>query len=362
MGLWKDKARKHWRYSFQYQGQMYTGRGYQTKRDAATAREERRKEIKKPTKIGMAFSEAVNLYLDHAERRFVPEVYNNKKYAYSCLFKFFKNHDFQMHEITTSMVKAYLDSRHSNNNFNVHRREISALFTYAKETLEVIDKNPLRKIEKMPHTVGEKYIPSEDDIIKLILVADPKTDERDLLMVLLHTLARIDEALRLTWDDINFDRKILNKKTRKTKDGSWKKVPVKINDELYGVLFKRWQARESNTWVFFNKRTGDRFLKRPKFMKGLCSRAKIQPFGFHTLRHLMSSLLNDDPKVSKKTIQKILGHASQRTTEIYLHELEGSIESAMDSISGKFTKKKTNPHPLPAPTNKKRTFRKSENP
>ena len=58
-------------------------------------------------------------------------------------------------------------------------------------------------------SVKEKYIPSEKDIIQLILAADPKTDEKDLLMVILHTLTRIDEALRLMWDDINFEKRTL---------------------------------------------------------------------------------------------------------------------------------------------------------
>jgi integrase len=75
-------------------------------------------------------------------------------------------------------------------------------------------------------------------------------------------------------------------------------------------------------------------------MMGLCKRAGIIPhFGFHTLRHLMSSLMADNPKISTKTIQKILGHETQKITEIYLHELDGAVGDAMDSISGKFTQK-----------------------
>ena len=86
-------------------------------------------------------------------------------------------------------------------------------------------------------------------------------------------------------------------------------------------------------------------------MKGLCKKANVEPFGFHSLRHLMSSLLDDDPKVSTKTIQKILGHASQRTTEIYLHELDGAVKNAMDSISGKFTYSPKKPQPKIATQN-----------
>ena len=34
----------------------------------------------------------------------------------------------------------------------------------------------------MPHTPGEKYIPPEEDILKLIISADPQTDEKDLIL------------------------------------------------------------------------------------------------------------------------------------------------------------------------------------
>jgi len=281
----------------------------------------------------------VNLYLDHASRRFTKEVYKYKVYVYKNFFEFLKN-DMSIDKITTAVVKTYLDTRHSNNNFNVHRRELSALFNYAMDILEVVDRNPIKKIPKMPHTAKIKLIPKEQDIIKLLLVADPNTDEKDLLLVLLHTLARIDEVLRLSWDDINFEKRILTKRTRKTRNSIWKEVKVKINDELYDVLWKRWNNRKQDRWVFYNEKTEDRYYKRPKLMKGLCKRAGIEPtFGFHALRHFISSLMNDNPKISTKTIQKILGHSNQKTTEIYLHELDGAVEDAMDSISGKFIHK-----------------------
>jgi len=70
--------------------------------------------------------------------------------------------------------------------------------------------------------------------------------------------------------------------------------------------------------------------------------------GTDTLRHLMASLMADNPKISTKTIQKILGYSESKTTEIYLHELDGSIENAMDSISGKFTQKNEKPQPKAA--------------
>ena len=39
---------------------------------------------------------------------------------------------------------------------------------------------------------------------------------------------------------------------------------------------------------------------------------------------------------------------SSYLTEIYLHELDGAVEKAMDDLSGKFTQKETKPQPKPA--------------
>ena len=291
-----------------------------------------------PIETGMVYSQVINEYLDHAERAFATKTYKGKKTVYANFHKFMKC-DPPIKEISTQVIKNYLMTRPSNNNFNVHKKDLSALFTYAKDILEVVNSNPVLKIGKLPHNPKEKIIPTEESIIKLMLAADPTTDEHDLLTVLLHTLARIDEILRLTWADINFERRILVKKTKKTKDHAYKDVPVKINDELYATLWKRWEVRTQDTWVFFNEQTATRYYHRPKFMKGLCKRAGIAPyFTFHTLRHMMASLMDDNPKISLTTIQKILGHSEARTTEIYLHKSIVAHDEAMDSISGKFTK------------------------
>ncbi len=346
MGFYKDPKRKDWIYRFQYLGKNYGGRGFTTKKEAMAAREDRKRELKnqRPKVTGMAFSEACDIYLDFAKRRFVVGVFKHKKYVYKCFYQFIGG-DLPLINITTEMVSKYLATRHSNNNYNVHRKQLSAFFTYAKDILESIEKNPCRKIALLPHTANEKQIPKEADVIKLILATNPKTDERDLVIVLLHTLARIDEALRLTWADINFEKKTLIKWTRKTKDGSYKKVMISINQELNATLWRMWQNRKQDQWVFYNEKTENRYFHRPKFMRGLCKKAGIVPhFGFHTLRHLMASLMADNPKTSTKTIQKVLGHSAHKTTEIYLHELDGAVENAMDALSGKFVIKEDKKH------------------
>ena len=346
MGLWQDKTRKDWCYSFQYRLEIYASRGYKTKKDAVAARAERKKDVKnKPIETGMVFSEAINLYLDHAKRSFAPKTYQTKVYVYKCFYTFLKT-DFNMRDITTQVIDAYLKTRPTNHNYNAHKKEISALFTYSKDILEIIDKNPVKKLKDLPHTKKIKTMPSEEDIIKLLLAANPHNDEKNLIIVLLHTVARIDEILRLTWQDINFEKRTLIKRTKKTKSRGYKEVPVKINDDLYKTLWRMWENRKQERWVFYRAETDDRYYRKANLMKALCKRAGITPhFGFHTLRHLMASLLNDNPKVTIGTIQNILGHETQKTTEIYLHRGDAAIESAMDSLAGKFAEKNENRNP-----------------
>jgi integrase len=126
-------------------------------------------------------------------------------------------------------------TRPSNNNFNVHKKDLSALFTYAKDILNVVDFNPVLKIKNLPHNRKDRIIPSEECIIKLMLAADPTTDEHDLLTVLLHTLARIDEILRLTWADINFEKRILIKKSYRK---CCQKKMLKLNSVLIFEILK----------------------------------------------------------------------------------------------------------------------------
>jgi integrase len=238
------------------------------------------------------------------------------------------------------MIHTYLKTRHSNHNYNVHRKEIRALFNFAINHLEIINYNPVRKLEVMPHTPGKKHIPTEEEVLRLIVAADPE-NERPLIQVCLHTLGRIDEILRLTWEDVEFERRTVTLYTRKRKDGAYEPDDLPMNDDLYQILWDLWTKRKQNQWIFFNEKTGTRYMKRPKLMRSLCKRAGIPHFGFHDLRHFMASFLADRKKQSTKTISKLLRHKNTRTTEIYLHSIDDAAREAMRSVEGQFFGKTT---------------------
>jgi integrase len=346
MGIWKDSTRKDWRYSFQYRGEIYAGGGHETRREAAAAREDRRKKIKsQKTQTGTAFSDIANQYLDEAERRFAAQTYRYKRHVYGCFIKHAGN--IPVESITEDHVSSYLSTLTSNNLFNVHRKDLSALFTWAQKVKRIAIHNPCAAIDKMPHNAADKIIPSEKEVLAIIAASAPG-DDRDIILTCIHTLGRIDEVLRLRWQDVNFDLRSVTLWTRKRKGGEFEADTLPLNEALYSVLYARWKARKQDLWIFYNEKRETRYMHRPKMMRGICKRARVPFYGFHALRHFMATMLSDKAKVSTPVVSALLRHKNIRTTEIYLHSANSALREAMDQADVFFTSKKDDPQASPA--------------
>lgn len=330
MGLWKDKTRGDWRYSFKHLKKVYAGGGFKTKADARAAREIRRKAVKeeKPIKTAITFSEIANQYLDWSERRHARKTYQYK----SMVFREFLSHqgNIEFLSISPIVIHEYLISRPSNHNFNVHRKELCSLFSYAQRHLGIVAANPVLSVEKLPEEQKRKNIPTYQEFLKIVSAANP--EEKPLILILAFTLARIDEILRLTWKDINFEHRVVTLWTRKRKGGNWEPRHIPMIDELHRILKPMWNRRLQDEWVFFHKREGTRYNRRPKMMRSICKRAGVPLYGFHTIRHFGATFLNDAQGVSVGVVSKILGHKSQRVTEEYLHTIPSSVREAMKKL------------------------------
>ena len=93
--------------------------------------------------------------------------------------------------------------------------------------------------------------------------------------------------------------------------------PLPEGSELYKALKWQWEHRDKNSpYVFTNTKTGEKFVSRRRFMKGLCIRAGVRPFSFKAFRKFGPSVLNDVHKVSMKKLQTLLRHQNHKTTEV----------------------------------------------
>ncbi|TCJ96190.1 site-specific recombinase XerD [Volucribacter psittacicida] len=102
----------------------------------------------------------------------------------------------------------------------------------------------------------------------------------------LMTGARMTEILSLTWDKIDFDRKIAIVTSDIAKSG--KARPLPLSNEVILMLKKKWNDRVSG--FVFHRGNGKYIteIDREDFKRAL-SRANIENFRFHDLRHTWAS-------------------------------------------------------------------------
>jgi len=116
-----------------------------------------------------------------------------------------------------------------------------------------------------------------------------------------------------------------------------------INDELMEILCQYLAVRDQfyNYWLtpaLFVSKKGNRLAIRTmedNFKNILLYTSIDVPFNVtcHTLRHSMASHLNDN-NVDILIIQSILGHASTRSTEPYIHPSADRIRNALEKLPG----------------------------
>jgi integrase len=182
-------------------------------------------------------------------------------------------------------------------------------------------------------------VPPPEDIDRIRLVAN--MDERDFIECVYHTLARRSEVVRPTWEDVNFEQRWVRLYTRKRRGGELQGDYLPMNDTLFKVLHDRWKVRDKDSLKVFSftphelRYMMERLVRKAnKAIKGKGKERKIKPFGFHAIRHHVSSILNDSGKANMKQIQKLLRHRRQSTTEIYLHSVNRDLHEAASLLNG----------------------------
>jgi len=345
---------KGWRYDFTLKGARYTEAWFKTKTKAKAAEAAKRKELKKPKPIqekpiDMAFLDLVNLRLDHVNEHHSDEHYRTYKYLGKRWVG--KWGDMNCSEITTDMVHQHLLERKKISAYTANKdlRYFRATINYGLEN-KLISNNPAEGLEFFAVDKKVKYIPSADDIDKVIAVAEE--DDKDFLWTLRETMARVSEVNRLLWEDVDFKRKYVILYTRKKKGGHLTPRFIPMTQKLHGVLRQRYEKRNpEKPWVFWHRywsRKAGKFCEGPygdrkKLMRRLCKKAGVKYFRFHPIRHSGASIM-DANNVPIVAIQKILGHENRKTTEIYLHSNDDLEKNAIRAFERAREKSHTKSH------------------
>jgi integrase len=329
------KDRGKWRGVVKINGRRFTD-SFDTKREAIIWENDFRKNLSLP-KQSMSINEFSKKYLSLAQSKYTKHTYK-EKVTLADRFKSYVGSNTPIDEILPSHIQGYLLDQaniRSNNCANRDRKNLLAMWNWGQKILD-ISSNPVAKMDRFPHDRKTQYVPPEKDILRLLAVANRK--ERAFLDCYLCTGARRSEIFRLKWEDVNFEKREICLWTRKTKDGSMEGEFLPMNNQLHESLFWCWQNRtfKESPFVWLcedGPHAGQPFNYRRRFLRGLCKRAGIRSFGFHSLRRYVASMLADTHKVSAKTIQRILRHKSLQTTERYIQNLNHDLSGVMSLLS-----------------------------
>lgn len=205
---------------------------------------------------------------------------------------------------------------------NKNRKHLVCAYNWGVKALGLPSPCPWRvasyKKERKP-----RYIPPVEDFWKVYTAAGEE-DQR-MLLAYLHSGARMREMFNLTWQDVDLKQMRLRLWTNKRTGGreyDW----LPMTDELVQAMLEQRKLTGLRKYVFINPETGNEYRWRGKMMRGLCAKAGVKPFGFHAIRHLSASILDEAGK-PLSLIQAVLRHKSAETTARYLHSLRGVREN-----------------------------------
>ena len=174
-----------------------------------------------------------------------------------------------------------------------------------------------RKEYKLPNVLSKEEV-------KMIL-SSPKNIKHKTMLSVIHACGlRRRELLMLKPSDINSARNMLiirNSKGRKDR-------LVPLSDKTITMLKEYYKMYRPKVWLFEGQKEGHQYseVSIAKVLKNALHETGIKrPVSLHWLRHSYATHLLE-AGTDLRYIQELLGHKSSRTTEIYTHVSNNSLQ------------------------------------
>jgi len=233
-------------------------------------------------------------------------------------------------------VKKYLESSFSQENkinaesakkfilLELKKKEPSSV-SHAIFALEYFFKNVLNESLNIPKPKRNKKIPKilTKEEIKKMIDATSNIKHKLIIKTLYGCGLRVSEIVNLKKQDINFNESLLHIKLAKGKKDRFVKIPEKLNEELESY------CKLADGEILFSSNRGGKLTKKTigKVVDNAAVKAEIKKEVYpHLLRHSFATHLLESG-VDLRVIQKLLGHADIKTTQIYTQISQASIKN-----------------------------------
>ncbi|MCE7057986.1 site-specific integrase [Algoriphagus sp. AGSA1] len=186
-----------------------------------------------------------------------------------------------------------------------------------KRKLEPIEIERPKKPKQLPHVLSKEEV-------KDILQAHKNVKHRTMLSLIYACGLRRSELLNLKLEDVDSKRGML--RINKGKGAKDRMVP--ISDKIIEMLRAYYLIEKPESYLFegSKKNTAYSEASLQKVLKTALSKARVKkPVTLHWLRHSYATHLLESG-TDLRFIQELLGHSSSKTTEIYTHVSQKSLQ------------------------------------
>lgn len=232
-------------------------------------------------------------------------------------------------------------------------RLLTAYFTYATRE-QVIDYSPVLSVAmpKEDAVLKKKKVPEAYTVPQqkklMAVLSSGERPEYDAMILMLESGMRIGEALALTWNDINWNRRAvtISKTVIRDRDGSCKvqaspksessNRTIPLSTRAYALLERRYaEAGDDDEPIFTAPGTTDIVTYNAMKYYGVkaCKQAGVPYYGMHVFRHTFATNCYHKG-CDVKLLSKMLGHASAAITyNVYIHLYGDALEDMRGIVS-----------------------------
>jgi len=230
-------------------------------------------------------------------------------------------------EFQAALAEEGLAAASNNHHFRLIRHLYSIAIQWGLTTTNPASRfKMLFEDNKVDHRLDEQQL----ERFLQVLREDDNKMVSAIVLFLLATGLRTQEALSLTWHNVDLARKQITITVSNSKSKRQRIIPA---SQVAMEVLNQVGRSESSDYVFTNQQTGTRYVTIYKTFKRIAREAALPALRVHDMRANFASLaLNAG--VGVYTIKTLLGHANVKTTERYLTASERTLSDATDTLAG----------------------------
>ena len=239
-------------------------------------------------------------------------------------------------KISTVTRQDVISLHHSLKHFPIRANRVLSLLSKAFNLAELWGyradaSNPCRHVQKYAETKRERFL-SQEEITRLMAILDAEEKEgKELppvlcaIRLLLLTGCRLNEILRLSWQEVDFDKSCLF-----LLDSKRGKRTVYLSPPAVELL-QNIPREKDHPYVIAGKNKHSHLINLQKPWRRIRKKGGLEDVRIHDLRHTFASVAAAKG-LSLPVIGALLGHSQTQTTARYAHLVGQPLLEAVGKV------------------------------